>query len=113
MRLALFARYPPVRRSSSRTSASGGPRPGAGATSLANAALSHRLATQVRATRLGGQAGSAAASAAAGGNDRGMSVSAAAAGGEVAAASAVSAAAAGVTDMDMSASTSPAGGGSP
>src|SRR4051812_334619 len=46
------------------------------ATTLANVALSHKLATQVRARRSGGQAGSAAAAGSAG--DTGMSMEAAA-----------------------------------
>src|SRR6516225_12103014 len=59
------------------------------ATILAKAALSQRLATQVRATRWGGQAGSAvgaagASAAAGGGKDRGRSGSTPAAGGGVA-----------------------------
>src|SRR5262249_39807515 len=209
MRLALFARYPRVRRSNSRTSASGGPGPGAGtpsrccqprnsssthatrpgqqavihatysghpsaappatpiavwdrqlngwmkagmgskslnhfccidqlyfcpsprkarraaakkwrayaswATILANAALSQRLATQVRATRWGGQAGSAvgaagASAAAGGGKDRGRSGSTPAAGGGVAAAPTVSGAAGG-KGIGGPVSTSAAGGG--
>src|SRR5215831_11433507 len=62
------------------------------ATILANAALSHRLATQVRASRSGGQAGWAAVVA--GGDDIAMSVSTVAGGGVTAASAAPAASAA-------------------
>src|SRR5262245_48846909 len=74
------------------------------ATTLAKAALSHRLATQVRAARAGGQAGSAAA-AAGGPGDMDMSVGTAPAAAGEAAAAAVG----GEDDRGMSVSTAAAG----
>src|SRR6516164_1400279 len=72
------------------------------ATTLAKAALSHRLATQVRPTRAGGQAGSAAAAAVGRAGDIDMSVGTTSAAALPAAATAATAAADGAVDIDMS-----------